>query len=228
MLVLLHTTEPRIAPHMSATLAEAGVRLLPWGGHAAEADALVADLDLLTAPPGGWPAPAQLPACAVTPGMPLVLLHGSTTRKALHRARAAGLPPGARTLRVPFAAGALVEALRGVGLVSPSVRSPFAAGVLAYGGLVLDPATGRTTQNFHSLPLAPRERLLLELLLRRAGTLVRKEDIRNWCLDYATPASDHAVDVLASRLRGALATHAGEGAVRLRTVRGMGYRLETA
>ena len=138
-------------------------------------------------------------------------------------------------LRTPFAAGALVAALRAAGLAGPPGRGPLAAGVLALGDIVFDPATGRATRDFRPLSLHPQERLLLELLLRRAGTVVHRADIARWCLDYATPPVGnaphaHQVDVLVSRLRRTLeragAPNAASGA-RLRTVRGVGYRLET-
>lgn len=292
MLILLRTADARIAAQMTATLAEAGLRLVvelpatppnapdaayqddqgnlgdqgdqgdphdnphaePTTGAAApavpgppapEPDALVADLDLL-APPlhaghpdAAQPVPHSGNTFSVPPGIPLgvplILLHTATARMEQHRVRAAGLPASARLLRAPFAAGALVAALRAAGLTTPPGRGPLAAGVLALGDIVFDPATGRATRDFRPLTLHPQERLLLELLLRRAGTVVHRADIARWCLDYAaSPGGNaphaHQVDVLVSRLRRtlkrALAPNAVNG-TRLRTVRGVGYRLET-
>lgn len=244
MLILLRTADARIAAHMAVPLAEAGLRLVAPGEAAPDAapDALVADLDLLIPPESGaapgvsGTAPLALPPHSVPPGIPVVLLHAATARQELRRVRAAGLPASTRLLRVPFAAGALVAALRAAGLVAPPGRGPLAAGVLALGDIVFDPATGRVTRDFRPLALHPQERLLLELLLRRAGMVVQRGDIARWCLDYATtpdshaPHAPHAVDVLVSRLRRALeraATPGSRGGTRLRTVRGVGYRLET-
>ncbi|NHZ45306.1 response regulator transcription factor, partial [Desulfovibrio sp. XJ01] len=143
-----------------------------------------------------------------------------------------------------FSAGTLVTALRAAGLAAPPGRGPLATGVLALGDIVFDPVSGRATRDFRPLSLHPQERLLLELLLRRAGSVVHRADIAHWCLDYATPIPEngshaphaphapHAVDVLVSRLRRTLERAAGFGATgttggtRLCTVRGVGYRLE--
>lgn len=270
MLILLRTADARIAAQMTDTLAEAGVRLVvelppapanvPDAGAQAgpHADALVADLDLLAPPPSRDMSPFSHPVLSgIRPGTPLVLLHTGTARQESRRVRAAGLPASARLLRAPFAAGALVAALRAAGLAAPPGRGPLAAGVLALGDIVFDPATGRATRDFRPLSLHPQERLLLELLLRRAGTVVQRADIARWCLDYAAPSSGrasgrasharqahqphqaHQVDVLVSRLRrtlertvapgspGSHGSHSPTGGTRLRTVRGVGYRLET-
>ncbi|MGJ3523842.1 winged helix-turn-helix domain-containing protein [Nitratidesulfovibrio sp. D1] len=278
MLILLRTADARIAAHMTDTLAEAGLRLVeelppasanvPDAGVQAvpHADALVADLDLLVPPPSRDMSPFSHPVLlgirsgtppGIPPGTPLVLLHTGTARQESRRVRAAGLPASARLLRAPFAAGALVAALRAAGLAAPPGRGPLAAGVLALGDIVFDPATGRATRDFRPLSLHPQERLLLELLLRRAGTVVQRADIARWCLDYAAPSSGrvsgrpsharqahqphqaHQVDVLVSRLRRTLertvapgspgfpGSHGPAVGARLRTVRGVGYRLET-
>lgn len=259
MLILLLTADTRIAAHLTAPLAQAGMRLVadwpphPDGGlttaaNAAgvrraavqEPDALVADLDLLAPPQvktAGSEPPPPLPAAYGSsrffppppPGIPLVLLHAATAMQASRRMRAAGLPATARLLRAPFATGALVTALRAAGLVTPPGRGVLATGVLTKGDMVFDPVTGHTARNFSPLSPHPQERLLLELLLRRAGTVVRRADIARWCLDYATPPSSHAVDVLVSRLRRTLRRASAPGAAgqaRLRTIRGVGYRLE--
>lgn len=272
MLILLRTADARIAAHMTAPLAEAGLRLVVEMPTVADArmqapegtapmvhpepDALVADLDLLAPPspdggPDGGPVGKGLPGDApgiphgIPPGIPLILLHTATARQESRRVRAAGLPASARLLRAPFAAGALVTALRAAGLAAPPGRGPLAAGVLALGDIVFDPVTGRATRDFRPLSLHPQERLLLELLLRRAGSVVHRADIAHWCLDYAAPPAPHAphsphsphsVDVLVSRLRRTLERAASPGSpgshsrtvgTRLRTVRGVGYRLET-
>uniref|UniRef100_B8DNG8 Putative two component transcriptional regulator, winged helix family n=1 Tax=Nitratidesulfovibrio vulgaris (strain DSM 19637 / Miyazaki F) TaxID=883 RepID=B8DNG8_NITV9 len=277
MLILLRTADTRIAAHLTAPLAEAGLRLVvelpsfadgrvqsPEGTTPVmlpKPDALVADLNLLVPQrPGrgtgaddadsddtdGEASPISASGIppGIPPGIPLILLHAATARQESRRVRAAGLPPSARLLRVPFSAGALVTTLRAAGLAAPPGRGPLATGVLALGDIVFDPVSGRATRDFRPLSLHPQERLLLELLLRRAGSVVQREDIAHWCLDYATPIPEndshaphaphapHAVDVLVSRLRRTLARAAGSGVpgttsgTRLRTVRGVGYRLE--
>lgn len=189
-----------------------------------------------------FPVPPPGIPHGIPPGIPLILLHTATARQESRRVRAAGLPASARLLRAPFAAGALVTALRAAGLAAPPGRGPLATGVLALGDIVFDPVTGRATRDFRPLSLHPQERLLLELLLRRAGSVVHRADIAHWCLDYAaapaphSPHSPHSVDVLVSRLRRTLeraaspaspSPHGRMVGTRLRTVRGVGYRLET-
>ncbi len=263
MLILLRTADARIAAQMTDTLAEAGLRLvvelppasanMPDAGVQAvpHADALVADLDLLAPPPSRDMSPFShpvlpdirpgippgTPLVLLQPGTPLVLLHTGTARQESRRVRAAGLPASARLLRAPFAAGALVAALRAAGLAAPPGRGPLAAGVLALGDIVFDPATGRATRDFRPLSLHPQERLLLELLLRRAGTVVQRAD--SHARQAHQPHQAHQVDVLVSRLRrtlertvapgspGSHGSHSPTGGTRLRTVRGVGYRLET-
>lgn len=96
--------------------------------------------------------------------------------------------------------------------------------VLAFGALQMD--TGRREARLADAPLAltGREWDLLEQLVLAAPNVVAKirliDSLSRWDADITA----NAVEIYASRLRSKL----GERGVALRTVRGLGYRLETA
>ena len=64
---------------------------------------------------------------------------------------------------------------------------------------------------------------LLELLLRRPGRLVRKEQLVDHLCGWGEEVSANAIEVYVHRLRKKL----DRGGVRISTVRGAGYRLDT-
>ena len=73
------------------------------------------------------------------------------------------------------------------------------------------------------IALAPRERSLLELLMRNAGQVVPKRKIEHSFSEFGDEKSANAVELALSRLRrklGLLPTH-----VEIETVRGIGYLL---
>lgn len=73
------------------------------------------------------------------------------------------------------------------------------------------------------LDLTPREWAVLECLALHAGQVVRKERLQQAVSSWSDDITTNAVEVYVSRLRGKL----GE-AVSIRTVRGLGYRLDEA
>jgi len=73
------------------------------------------------------------------------------------------------------------------------------------------------------LALTPREWDLLELFVRHAGELIRKEKIISCFNSWDNEVTPNAVEVYISRLRSKLEPHA-----RIRTVRGYGYLLENS
>lgn len=73
------------------------------------------------------------------------------------------------------------------------------------------------------LDLTPREWAVLECLALHAGQVVRKERLQQAVSSWNDDITANAVEVYVSRLRGKL----GE-AVSIRTVRGLGYRLDEA
>lgn len=106
----------------------------------------------------------------------------------------------------------------------PGPRSPPS---LAVGGLVFDVAARRLHHHDAEIPLTHKEAELLELLMRRAGTVVRKSVITDALYGYDEEVTPNAVEALVSRLRHKIGVSngSGNGAPALDTVRGMGYML---
>jgi len=73
------------------------------------------------------------------------------------------------------------------------------------------------------LDLSARELALLELFLQRPGQLVRKEQLMHHVCEWGEEVSSNAIEVYVHRLRKKLSP----GGVRISTVRGVGYCLET-
>ena len=102
----------------------------------------------------------------------------------------------------------------------PGPRSPPS---LAVGGLVFDVAARRLHHHDAEVPLTHKEAELLELLMRRSGTVVRKSVITDALYGYDEDVTPNAIEALVSRLRHKIGA-ANDGVV-LDTVRGMGYML---
>lgn len=98
---------------------------------------------------------------------------------------------------------------------------------LAVGGLVFDVAARRLHHHDVEVPLTHKEAELLELLMRRAGTVVRKSVITDALYGYDEDVTPNAIEALVSRLRHKIG--ASNGAAHdvpaLDTVRGLGYVL---
>ena len=93
--------------------------------------------------------------------------------------------------------------------------------MLHVGPLALDLAHHAATLGSRPLELTPREWALLECLALDAGRVVRKERLLRAIGGWDEELTPNAIEVYVSRLRGKL----GE-AVAIRTVRGLGYRLD--
>ncbi len=94
-------------------------------------------------------------------------------------------------------------------------------GVLRAGELVLDPATRRTTTGGRAVDLTTTEFDLLAHLLRRPGRVCPREELLTEVWGYPAGTPTRTVDVHVAQLRGKLGA-----ALRLRTVRGVGYAVE--
>ncbi|MFZ5749156.1 MAG: response regulator [Pseudomonadota bacterium] len=143
-----------------------------------------------------------------------------TARDALED-RVAGLDAGGDDYVVkPFDLDELAARLRAL-LRRPGRRAPV---VLEVGALRFDPGTRVTQARGQAIELSRRETSLLELLMRRAGTVVRRETIEDALYSFDEAVTPNAVEAVVSRLR----RHLDDGGVpgMLHTVRGVGYLMQ--
>jgi DNA-binding response OmpR family regulator len=136
--------------------------------------------------------------------------------------RIRGLDTGADDYLVkPFDFGELIARVRALQRRPRGVDRP----VIERGRLALDPVSRRVTVGGAELAFTATEYLILELLLRRSPAVVDRRAIAEhaWA-DETDPIGSNAIDVQVSRLRAKLP----DAGVRIATVRGAGYRLETA
>jgi two-component system OmpR family response regulator len=92
---------------------------------------------------------------------------------------------------------------------------------LCLGSLCLDIKGQRVTVEGNALEISAREIGVLEILLRRPGSVVSKRQILEGVCDWDSDVSDNAIEVYIHRLRKKLA----DSGVIIRTVRGLGYIL---
>ncbi|WP_257387558.1 response regulator transcription factor [Tahibacter caeni] len=93
--------------------------------------------------------------------------------------------------------------------------------VLRHGDLDVDPRSRTARCRGDELPLTPKEYRLLELLLRRQGATLSREQIFEHLYDSRSDASDKVVEVIVSTLRTKLAQHGLDDLIVTR--RGFGY-----
>jgi len=90
------------------------------------------------------------------------------------------------------------------------------------GDLLMDAARRELTHGSQSVDLTPREWSILEYLMLHADAVVSKEKLLQAISGWDDSLGPNAIEVYVSRLRGKL-----DGTrVMIRTVRGVGYRLE--
>jgi two-component system, OmpR family, response regulator len=97
---------------------------------------------------------------------------------------------------------------------------------LVAGDLVLDTAGYRCLRGDIEIDLTPREFALLECLMRRAGEAVNKRELLDEVWDWAFDDDSNIVEVYVGYLRKKIDCPFGREAIR--TVRGVGYRLDPA
>ncbi len=95
--------------------------------------------------------------------------------------------------------------------------------VLQVGPLLFDTAGRTARHDGREIDLSRREADLLELLMRRAGAVVRREAIEDALYNFNEPVTPNAVEAAISRLRRKF-EDAGAGG-NLHTIRGVGYML---
>jgi two-component system, OmpR family, response regulator len=129
---------------------------------------------------------------------------------------AEGLDTGADDyLRKPFSFVVLVSRLRALARRGSAPRPR----LLTCGALTVDPESGDCTVAGEPVTLQPRERDLLEALLRSHPHVVSKGLLLDAVWGMDAPTDGNLVEVYVSALRRKI------GADRIQTVRGLGYRL---
>jgi len=212
----------------NASLAESIARVLRSGGHAVDCvgdgshalaafsagnhDLVILDLSL----PGGFDGLPLLRALRqARKDVPLLVL---TARGALED-RVRGLDAGGDDYMVkPFALDELEARVRALLRRQAGSRTP----KLTVGSLQFDTVDRVVSADGRPLALTPRERGVLEVLMRNAGRVVSKQRIGEHLFDFEDDTGLSAVELYVSRLRKQLA---GSGAC-IRTLRGLGYLLE--
>ena len=94
---------------------------------------------------------------------------------------------------------------------------------ISFGNIMMDTASGDVSVAGQHVTLSARERQLAELLLRRAGQVVRKRLAEDQLFGLDDPVGSNAVEVYVHRLRRKL--EAAEADASIETVRGVGYLL---
>jgi two-component system, OmpR family, response regulator len=134
--------------------------------------------------------------------------------------RVRGLEAGADDYLVkPFAPSELVARLRALTRRHENRRGS----LLALGTLRFDAAAKRGYVDEQPIHLSARECIVLQYLLAKTGRVVPREQLAALVPGWSAGTSDNALELLMSRLRAKVEP----GGVRLRTVRGLGYLLET-
>src|SRR6266849_964867 len=119
----------------------------------------------------------------------------------------------------PFAFAELLARLRALARRGEAERPS----MLEVGDLRLDPATREVHRGTTEIRLTVKEFALLELFMRRPGTVLSRYDLLENAWDFAYENRSNIVDVYVRRLRAKIDAPFGRHS--LETVRGAGYRL---
>lgn len=135
-----------------------------------------------------------------------------------------GLDSGADDyLAKPFHTDELLARLRALG--RRKAESLINDGILSYGDIKLNPHTLQLECGSKEAVLTLKESQLLELLIKRNGIIVSKDNIIEKLWGYDTDAEENRVEIYISLLRKKLAQL--DSGVYIQTIRGAGYVLIT-
>ena len=219
--ILLVEDEARLRESIKQGLVEEGFSV--EGAESAEAaeaiiasgplDLLVLDLQL----PGKSGIELLREMRAAGKQTPVLIL---TARGALED-RVAGLDAGGDDyLAKPFAFAELVARIKALGRRRGSQAS---SPILKVGDLEFDTIKRRARIGEHVVNLSPKEKMLLELLMRNAGQVVTRDMIAETVWDSDYKALTNLIEVFVNRLRQKIDPRADRSLIV--TVRGVGYTI---
>ena len=134
--------------------------------------------------------------------------------------RVAGLDVGGDDyLTKPFAFAELVARIKALARRPRTKSSP----ILKVGDLEFDTIKRRAKIGEHSLNLSPKEKMLLELLMRHAGQVVTRDMIAETVWDSNYNSLTNLIEVFVNRLRQKIDPRADRSLIV--TVRGEGYTM---
>ena len=215
--VLIAEDEPRIASFVDKGLRANGFTTTVVGdglaardaARSGEHDLLVLDIGLPTLDGFAVLRALRAERCLI----PVIIL---TARDSVQDT-VAGLEGGADDyMPKPFRFEELLARIR---LRLATDRSPVETTVLTSGALSLDLRTRQANVAGRTVDLSAREFALIETFLRHPGQVLAREQLLSHVWGYDFDPGSNVVDVYVRYLRKKL------GAERIRTVRGMGYRL---
>jgi DNA-binding response OmpR family regulator len=218
--LLVIEDEPKLGANLELGLSEAGYQVDVAGSAEKGRELLAAGaysallLDLRLPGQDGLEFLQELRAGGIV--IPVLILTARDSTEEL----VAGLDSGADDyLTKPFAFSELLARIRA--LLRRSLATPEA--ILWAGPLRIDTARHRATRDRRPLPLSPKELMVLEYLVRHAGTVVTRDMIGEavWGEDYN--ALSNIVEVIINRLRQKIDLVNQRSMIQ--TVRGEGYVL---
>ena len=134
--------------------------------------------------------------------------------------RVAGLDSGGDDyLAKPFAFAELVARIKALARRPRTAASP----MLKVGDLEFDTVKRRAKIGEHNLSLSPKEKMLLELLMRNAGQVVTRDMIAETVWDSNYNSLTNLIEVFVNRLRQKIDPRADRSLIV--TVRGVGYTM---
>ena len=177
-------------------------------------------LDLMMPEMNGMEVCRALRRNPATSRIPILML----TAKSTEGDKVAGLEVGADDyVTKPFSPRELLLRVRAVARRQPDQAAAKPVPVKA-GGIALDRASMTATIGSKKLVLTSTEYRLLDLLVRRAGTIQSREALLSEVWGYQASLDTRTVDTHVRRLRDKL----GKAGAVIQTVRGSGYRLGAA
>jgi two-component system copper resistance phosphate regulon response regulator CusR len=218
--VLLIEDEERLAGNLRQGLTEEGIAL-DWVKSAEEAtqilarktyDLMVLDIGL----PGKSGVDFLRERRAAGDTTPVLFL---TARSSVED-RVIGLDSGGDDYLVkPFAFAELLARIHALARRRPAARTP----ILKVGDLEFDTVKRRAKRSGKAIALSPKEAMLLELLMRRAGETVTRDMIAESVWDSDYNVFTNLIEVFVNRLRQKIDDDAKNSMIT--TVRGVGYMM---